>query len=155
MAEIGLVASITGVAAFGAKISVSLFEFASLVGFAKDEVMSVGQEVSLFCAVLSQISSVLENGNKSARFSPTALQATSEISTRCKAIFGEIDGTVKRLQKGCDGNGETKISWFGRVKWTFQRSRVQLLRGSLDSMKITLHLMLATLEFSEKVYSRR
>ncbi|SRR6266480_200209 len=100
MAEIGLVASVTGVAAFGAKISVSLFEFASLVGFAKDEVMSVGQEVSLFCAVLSQISSVLENGNKSARFSPTALQATSEISTRCKAIFDEIDGTVKRLQKG-------------------------------------------------------
>jgi hypothetical protein len=35
-----------------------------------------------------------------------------------------------------------------RVKWVFRRSRVALLRQNLESMTITLHLMLTTLQLS-------
>lgn len=61
MAEIGAIASITGVVGFGAQLSMLIYDFASAVGSARSEVLSVGREISLFCAVLKQVGLVLEN----------------------------------------------------------------------------------------------
>jgi len=56
MEAIGAIASIVGVAGAGAKLSIVLFEFASTVSSAGQEVRQIGIEISLFCSVLKQLS---------------------------------------------------------------------------------------------------
>lgn len=48
MAEIGLVASVAGVACAGAKLSVILYKFGSTVASARKDVVSVGHDIALF-----------------------------------------------------------------------------------------------------------
>jgi hypothetical protein len=73
MAEIGAIASITGVAGVGAKLSILLFEFASTVGSAGTDVKRIGIEIYLFCSVLKQLQSTLTKA-KAYRYSLSALQ---------------------------------------------------------------------------------
>jgi hypothetical protein len=154
MAEISAIASIISVAGAGAKLSLLLYEFASTVASARTEVISVGRDISLSCAVLKQVASVFGN-QKAARFSTTALGTALDIVERCQGIFQEIDCIVRGLMNdGADGT-KSSNSFIAKVKWAFKRSRVQLLQGTLDSMKITLQLMLTTLDLSERIYSRR
>jgi len=154
MAEVGLAAGITGLLSFGAKLAMSLYQFADTVTSARGEILSAGRDVSLFCAVLKQVPTALDRPGK-ARFSSTALCTISEVTDRCLEVFTEIECVLAKSKASGDGNGEAAINVVGRVKWAFRRPRVLLLLGTLDSMKITLLLMLQTLELSEKVYIRK
>jgi hypothetical protein len=154
MAEISAVASIIGVAGAGARLSLLLYEFASTVAPARGEIISVGHDISLSSAVLKQVASVLDN-QKAARFSTTALGTTLEIVERCLVIFQEIDSDVRGLMKerADDKISSVTLNFIAKVKWTFKRSEVRLLQGTLDSMKTTLQLMLTMLDISERIYS--
>ena len=155
MAEIGAIASIIGVAGAGAKLSIVLFEFASTVGSAGLEVRQIGIDISLFCSVLKQLQSTLTKA-KAYRYSISAIETTQEILDRCKEVFGEIEEILRSLQKGeRDPSAEPSVDLIARVKWTFMRSKVQVLRATLESCKITLHIMLTTLEFAQKIATRR
>jgi hypothetical protein len=153
MAEVGIASGIAGLLAFGAKLAMSLYEVTDTVASARGEISSIGRDISLFCTVLKRVPDALDKP-QAARFSTTALLTISEVTDRCLEIFTEIDGTLKKSKSRGDGDGESSIKVVGRVKWAFRRPRVLLLLGTLNSMKITLLLMLQTLEFSEKVYSR-
>jgi hypothetical protein len=148
MAELSALASIAGVAGAGAKLSVLLYEFASTVASARLEVLSVGRDVALFSAVLRQVSSALEN-QQATRFPISAIGTTFDIVERCQGIFEEIESIVGRLKRDRGEGSDATVSFIAKVKWAFKRSRVRLLQGTLDLMKITLHIMLMTLELSE------
>jgi predicted glycosyl hydrolase (DUF1957 family) len=157
MEAIGAIVSIIGVVGAGAKLSILLFEFASTVGSAGQEVRQIGIEISLFCSVLKQLQSTLSNA-KACRYSLSALEATQEILDRCQEIFKEIDAIVVslRLRKRSDEHSsEATQDLIARVKWTFKRSQVQLLRTTLESCKVTLHIMLTTLDIAQKIATRR
>lgn len=151
MAEIGLIASVAGVAGAGAKLSMLLYEFASTVASARNDILSVGRDISLFCAVLQQVGLVLDC-QTGVQFSSTALDTTFGIVDRCQIIFDDLHGIVQGLKTDKADGSSQSIGFIAKVKWTFKRSKVRLLMGTLDSMKITLHLMLTTLVMSEKLY---
>lgn len=157
MEAIGAIASIIGVAGAGAKLSIVLFEFASTVGSAGQEVKQIGIEISLFCSVLKQLQSTL-NKAKAYRYSLTAIETTAEILDQCQEIFSEIETIVTNLSVGNRGNersAESTRRFINSVKWTFKKSKVQLLRTTLESCKVTLHIMLSTLEFAQTIATRR
>ena len=155
MEAIGAIASIIGVAGAGAKLSIMLFEFASTVGSAGQEVKRIGIEISLFCSVLKQLQSTLTKA-KAYRYSLSALETTQEILDRCQEVFQEIENVVDALRKrGGEGSTEPSVDLIARVKWTLKRSKVQVLRTTLESCKVTLHLMLSTLDFAQKIATRR
>lgn len=155
MEAIGAIASIIGVAGAGAKLSIVLFEFASTVGSAGQEVKRIGVEISLFCSVLKQLHSTLTKA-KAYRYSLRALDTTQEILDQCQEVFKEIESILNGLRKrGVQSSAEPSVDLIARVKWTFKRSQVQVLRATLESCKATLHLMLTTLEFAQKIATRR
>jgi len=155
MEAIGAIASIIGIAGAGAKLSIVLFEFASAVGSAGQEVRQIAIEISLFCSVLKQLQSTLAKA-KAFRYSLSAIETTQEILDRCQEVFNEIEGIVNSLRKGGgERSPEATQDWVVRIKWTFKRSQVQLLRSTLESCKVTLHIMLSTLDFAQKIATRR
>jgi predicted glycosyl hydrolase (DUF1957 family) len=155
MAEaVGAIASIVGIAGAGAKLSIVLFEFASSVGSAGVEARQIGTEISLFCSVLKQLQSTLTKA-RSYRYSISAIETTQEILDRCQDVFKEIEEIIESLRKRRGKTAEASVDLVARVKWTFKRSHVQMLRTTLESCKITLHIMLTTLEFAQKIATRR
>jgi hypothetical protein len=155
MEAIGAIASIIGVVGAGAKLSIVLFDFASTVGLAGKEVRQIGIEISLFCSVLKQLQSTLAKA-KAFRYSLGAIETIQEILDRCQEVFKEIEGIINGLRKrGGERSTEAAPDLVARVKWTFKRSQVQLLRTTLESCKVTLHIMLSTLEFAQKIATRR
>lgn len=155
MAEaLGAIASIVGIVGFGAKLSIALFDFAGNIGSAGAEVRAIGTEITLFCSVLQQLERTLAKA-KDRRYSVSAIETTQKILDQCQFIFEEINEIVSRLQKQKPSSGEVSVDFKSRMRWMFKRSKVQQYRATLESCKITLHLMLTTLEFAERVSARR
>ncbi|KAH6662551.1 hypothetical protein B0J14DRAFT_685494 [Halenospora varia] len=127
MAELGAIAGLIGT---GVKLSVTIFEFGSAIGSAGSEVRAIGTEISLFCSVLKQLHSTL-NKAKSYRYSMSALAAALEIVTQCQIIFDKIDRIIVRLQKRKTESQEPVKNFIKAVKWTFKKSKVQILRNTL------------------------
>jgi hypothetical protein len=150
MAELGALASVIGIAGAGAKLSIAIFEFASTIGSAAPEITSIGTEISQFCVVVKQIESTLKKAKKSVRYSLTALLAIESITDRCQGVFKEIEDILTRLKKG---KAEPKL--LGRLIWPVKRVKVEMLRKTLESSKLTLSCMLMTLLFAENIASRR
>jgi hypothetical protein len=157
MAEVGAVASIVGIAIAGAKISMILYELGSTAKSAKSEVNKVAVSIATFSSVLQQLASTLEKAH-SARFSISAIGTTQEILDRCQEIFDEIGEVVKDLKITKDGGKnltQKSVSHVARVQWVFKRVKVLKLQAELESMKLTLTLMLVTLNLADKIRSRR
>jgi len=150
MAEIGLIASILGVASAGAKLSLTLYQFADIVGNAATEVRDIASEISLFCSVLRQLDSTLQRA-KATRYSLTALATAEAIMAECRRVFSQIQALVDGLKReSLNTPEELSLAWTARVKWVFQRSKMALYRSRLESMKTTLLLMLTTLAIAER-----
>lgn len=157
MAELAAIATIVGIAASGAKISMHLYALGSTIGSAKGDVTKVAVNIATFCSVLQQLASTLEKA-RSARFSISAIATTQEILDRCQELFGEIEDVVDKLrspQKGGQDPKQTSIGNVARVKWVFKRLKMKKIRAELESMKLTLSLMLTTLNFADRIAKRR
>ena len=155
MEAVGAVASIIGIVGAGAKLSIALFDFATTIGSAGAEVRAIGTEISLFCSVLKQLEKTLAKA-KNRRYSISAIEATQEILHVTRGVFDSIEGIINGLQKHKGRSMENSIDLTARINWTLRkRSRIQKHRAELESHKITLHIMLTTLDFARKLSSRR
>ncbi|KAL9121585.1 MAG: hypothetical protein Q9187_001855 [Circinaria calcarea] len=154
MAELGAIASIIGIIGAGAKLSIVLFDFGNSIGSAGSQVRSIGTEISLFCAVLKQLERTLAKA-KDRRYSISAIETTQEILEQCQVVFNELQAIFDSLIKSKPSSSETTIDILGRLRWVLKRDKVQMHRTTLESCKITLHIMLTTLEFAERVSARR
>ena len=153
MAEIGVIASIIGLISTGAKLSLAIFDFASSIGHAGKELRDVGTEISLFCSVVTQLQAVLTHAHF--RYSTAAINTTKQIIDRCQQILDDFGDIVNSLQSTQGPGLVPTVDFVARVRWTFKKSQVQVLRSTLDSCKLTLHVMLTTMEVAQKVSRRR
>lgn len=154
MAETGTISRIIGVIGSGTRVSLTLFQFGASIGSAGTEARAIGTEISLFCSVLKQLHSTLTNA-RSFRHSINAIDTIHEILDQCQEIFNEIESIIDGLQKRKAANLEPSSQFISRVRWSSKKSKLQLLRTSLGSCKITLHIMLSTLDFAERIATRR
>lgn len=156
MAEIGLAASIVGVAGVGAQLAVNLYSFAETVNSAEKNIKAIAAEVSLTSAVLEQLSEALKQDAQVQVASNKAFQTAEGIVEECSQIFKDIDGALekslcsaKRSAPPSKGQ-KIVISLPGRLKWPFLQPKMQLLSANLGRLKSTLLLMLHVL-----IYARR
>lgn len=137
MAEIGLVASIFGVASFGTKVATSLYEAADVMYHAHDQISSMAKHVSQFTAVLRHLGGVLkaEKGN----CSKDLLREIRKIKRSCRATFKEINRTVR----------SKRFRSFVPVRWLFKKGKAKELELRLDSEQNMLQVMIHTITVSK------
>ncbi|MCJ1400375.1 hypothetical protein MMC11_003580 [Xylographa trunciseda] len=142
MAEVvGLVASVVGIAAFGAKLSLTLYEYGDTVVHARKQIDNIANEVTLCSSVLQHIGTVLET--EEATYSPALALTTKRIIQECKDLFHEIRSKV-RHRKRQRGKG------IRRVQWLFDKPRATELKAELEGLKSTLMLMVQTVALARK-----
>ena len=166
MAELAAIGTVGSIAASGAKIAIQLYNFSTIIAEAKKEVASIAESISVFCAVLKLLGSTLEK-QSSTRFSTSALSTVYEILGHCRKQFDEILAVVDTLKREKEGKRQAGDSGVGtekvgievdalaRVKWAFKRGKVRRMQRDLDSMKLTLGIMLQALEFKKISVEKR
>lgn len=117
MAEIGIVASIFSVAAFGASVATKLYESADVMIHARQEISKLAKHVVHFTFVLKHVGHVLEaeKGN----CSKEVLRDLRKIKHSCKSTFREINSTVKAKRS----------LHLSSVRWLFKKTEGPGARG--------------------------
>ena len=112
----------------------------------------VAKDIALFSAVLKDLGKTLERGQKSKVYRDAAYESSRLIVKECEEVFKEIDEILKKSTKeGSTQDAKVSISRVDKFMWVFRRSRVQLLRGNLESLKTTILLQVAVLSYADKV----
>jgi hypothetical protein len=98
MAELALLANLAAVVGAGLQLSVGLYDFISTLGSAGREIEDMGYDITLLCAVLKRVQSILDNP-RSTRLLVTVIQTTQDIVKRCQRILNDIKGILSKLRK--------------------------------------------------------
>ena len=99
--------------------------------------------------MLKQVGLTLEDAKSIAN--QTALDTTNEIAKQSKTVFDEIKSMVEMVQKKDERGHIRSITVAQRVKWCFKKQRVQYLLGQLESLKLSLSIMLQTLQLGKRI----
>ena len=144
MAELGIAASIVQIVNLGTKLSFTFYHLASAVSNATADVGRVAKGVNLFCLMLKQVGATLkEDALQEPVHSTEALETVQEIMQQCRGVFGELQSM---LEKCGWKEGNMELSRVQKVRWTVKRPRIEYVLGHLDSLKLTLAVMMQILQ---------
>lgn len=150
---LSIAASTVGIAAAGANISLTLYQFADKAGSAARDAKKIGHEISNLCAILHLLGTTLEEADE-ASMAPCASVA-EEMNERCLKMFIEITELVQELERYIGHSGDNSFKWTERIKWALSKPRILYLRAGIKSYKTTLHLILMSLEWARRINKRR
>lgn len=136
MAEIGIVASILGVASVGTKVATSLYEAAHVMYHAHHEIASMASHVSRLTAVLRHLATVLKT--EKAHCSSDLLRDIRLIKRSCRATFKEIKATIRAR----------RFRALEPFRWLFKKAKAKELESRLESEQSLLQTMMQTLTVS-------
>lgn len=153
MAEIGIIASIIGVAGAGFRLSLILNAVGSEIANAECDIHSIAKGISLFSLMLKQVGMTMEAGKTVA--SQSAIDTATEIRDQSQVVFDEIKNMVDLAQARDDKGNLRSITIAQRIKWCFKKRKVQYLLGQLESLKLSLSIMLQILQMGKAIAATR
>jgi uncharacterized protein YqgV (UPF0045/DUF77 family) len=140
MAEIGLVASVFGIASFGASVSKNLFDLGYTMRHAREQIEEIASEVNTFTAIIRELAVVLKD--QQAFVTDAAKTMVEQSMKDCKRIFRSIK---RQIRKKADS------ARVGPVRWLFRRKRAEELHRKMESLKSFLSLILQVIQVGRKI----
>ena len=145
--------SIIQVAGAGFRLSLLLNGIASEIANADHDIRNVAKAVSLFSLMLKQVGKTMDEGKAVA--TQQAIETATEIKDQSEKVFEEIRGMVDFTQ-GRDEKGNVRsVTVPEKVKWCFKKNKVQYLLGQLESLKLSLSIMLQILQMGQTLAATR
>jgi hypothetical protein len=136
--------------AWGTRLSFGLYDFSASVSSATGDVTNLAKEVNLLSLVLRQVGATLKEDKQMP--SDEAFEVVRQILQQCQDVFGEIEQIVpvRELQnaQGAEGldNNALAVRLRDGLDWNvLSRSKTQYLLAHLESLKLTLSVMLQTI----------
>jgi hypothetical protein len=142
----GVIASVICVAGAGLRLSLILNAVGCEIASAGLQIHSISKGVTLFSLMLKQVGQTLQASDSV--HSSEALETAQEIAHDCQLVFDEIQDMLDKVTTK-KGDGSLSPSIQQRFKWCFKRSRVQYLLGQLESLKMSLLVMLQILQLGK------
>lgn len=153
MADFSIVAAILGIAGAGFRLSLVLNAVGVKMATADVEIQNIARAISNYAFTLKQLALTLESAKSIA--TQSAMETAKQIADQSQLIFDDIK-EMADLDQHKDEHGNLRsIAINERVKWCFKKQRLQYLLGQLESMKLSLSLMLQVLQFARLVENMR
>jgi hypothetical protein len=144
--HLGIIASVIGVAGAGFRLSLILNAVGCEIASAGMEIHSISKSVTLFSLMLKQVGQALQASDSV--HSDEALETAHELTNECQMVFDEIQEMLDKVtNKRQNGSGSPSIQQ--RFKWCFKKGRVQYLLGQLESLKMSLLVILQILQLGK------
>jgi hypothetical protein len=138
MAEIGLVASLVGVAGAAVQLTRTLYEFGSTASAAREQVDHVAKNVSFYSDVLELLIEQFDCDRPI--HSTKAVVLAEKLYDHSCDLFDRIGDLIPRGRRNRD-----QISFLQRITWNFKKTKVDVLVGELESLKSTVQLLVQVL----------
>ena len=136
---------IIAVASAGFRLSLVLNAVGTGMANPDCDIHTVAKHISLFSLMLKNTHEAIRHG----RATQAAVDVVSEISHQGQLVFDEIK-SMTDLSQGRDEKGVLRsITIAERGKWTFKKHKVQYLVGQLDSLKLSLAVVLQVLQMGK------
>lgn len=135
----GVVATIVGVAGAGFRLSLILNAVSSEVASAGLEVHRISKSVTLFSMMLKQTGTLLQTADSV--HSHEAVETAKSIADESTRVFDEIKDMVDRMGTKSTGDA-TSPTIQQKFRWCFKKHRVTYLLAQLESLKLSLSVML-------------
>ncbi|KAL1970715.1 hypothetical protein VTN77DRAFT_4359 [Rasamsonia byssochlamydoides] len=144
MDDIGVVATITGVTGAGLRLSLLLNAVACQVANSGVDIHSISKGISLFASTLKQVGQTIQAGDSV--HTREALDTARHISDQAQAVFDEIEDMLDKVQSGDAYEDQKAPSVQQSFKSCFKKQRVIYLLAHLESLKLSLAVMLQVLQ---------
>ncbi|KAJ5586921.1 uncharacterized protein N7459_002686 [Penicillium hispanicum] len=142
-------ASIARIAGAGFRLSLLLNAAACQLAQSRIEIHSIAKGISLFSLTLKHAGQLLDATNL--ELSSEAAEKAWEIANQGQMVFVEIEHMLDKLQ-GTDSDEELRrIPVQERLKWCFRKQHVTYLLAHLESLKLSLIVILQILQLGEFV----
>ncbi|EXJ76867.1 hypothetical protein A1O3_10512 [Capronia epimyces CBS 606.96] len=140
MAEVGLVASVFGIASLGASVSKALFDLGYTMRYAHEQIDEIAGEVTTFTSIIRQLGAVLKA--QKGFFTDEAEKMVVSSMSDCKRLFRSIRRQIKRKEKSLVA-----------FRWLFRKTKAEELKRRMDALRGLLGLMLQVMQIGRKVES--
>jgi N-terminal domain on NACHT_NTPase and P-loop NTPases len=110
------------------------------------EIHSISKGVTLFSLMLKQVGQTLQASDSV--HSSEALETAQEITSECQMVFDEIHEMLDKVTSR-RGDGNVSPSIQQKFRWCFKKGRVQYLLAQLESLKMSLLVMLQILQLGK------
>ncbi|KAG7004239.1 ribose-phosphate pyrophosphokinase 5 [Physcia stellaris] len=144
MAELGLVASIVGIADVGVKISSGLYKLAVALKQAGKDVRSIANHLNSISSVLRHFAEVIRS--KADLLDPARALAEDLISS-CEDRLVESQEMLDRLEPLVEQTGTRTDRAMLRVRWVLEKTKFATHQESLASLQGTLTLLISTMTY--------
>ncbi|KAI9799273.1 MAG: hypothetical protein M1833_004151 [Piccolia ochrophora] len=143
-----ITAGIVGIGLAGVKLSRNIYEVVDTFGSARGDVEAIGRELACFVVVVDDLASDFKA--RRSTYSNKLLQSLRDIIAQCRLRFKEINNLI------CSVKFHSRGSRFrSSCLWIFREKSVNKIRASLDSLKLTLTVILQTVRLARKKRRRR
>jgi hypothetical protein len=154
-------ASILSVANAGFKLAFTLYSLADAIGSIDTEIRRTAIEVSLFSEVLDHLVEILGRGQDAGCITDRALDTVQTVIGECRKIFLELEMMIEKSTKSEEVikmvddevmiKPKLSVPLTGRLLYFFKRSKVELSRRQLESLKTTLGVWIGMVSIAERV----
>ncbi|KAJ5920385.1 hypothetical protein N7516_011243 [Penicillium verrucosum] len=144
-------ASIVKIAGAGFRLSLLLNAAACQLAQSRLEIHSIAKGISLFALALKHVGQTIESTG--ADQSPEATEKAWEIAGQGQMIFIEIEHMLDKLKATDRDSDLMRIPLQERLKWCFRKQHVTYLLAQLESLKLSLIVMLQTLQLGKVIKS--
>lgn len=148
-----IIASIIGIAGAGFRLSLVLNAVGVGMATADVEIQSIARAVSEYAFTLKQLALTLESAKSIA--TQSAMQTAKQIADQSQLVFDDIKEMTELNQKKDDRGHLQSIAVEQRVRWCFKKQRLNYLLGQLESLKLSLSIMLQVLQMAQSIMRSR
>lgn len=140
MAElVGLASSIATLAAAGFHVARKLSTLADDLGTASAQIKSIAIDTKAIAIILRDIEVKLLSGKDSSyELNDDTRDVLGEVLELCRHEIEDLDSSLAPLKDDKQQGGTTKL----KAKWLFDKPKIAARQASLDSLKLTLSLLL-------------
>jgi hypothetical protein len=141
MAEIGIIASVAGVAQAGVQLSHSLYHIANRLVNAPKQVAEVADELTLLSNIFQNLGETLNRARKLCK--EDIIRHAESILKRFESLQKDVTELVKKI-KGIE-----------RLKYAFGMSSISDLMAKIGALKSSMCLLLSTMHVAMQAQKRK
>ncbi|KAL8765195.1 MAG: hypothetical protein Q9209_007656 [Squamulea sp. 1 TL-2023] len=153
MADFSIIATIIGIAGAGFRLSLVLNAVGVEMATADVEIQTIARAISEYAFTLKQLALTLESAKSIA--TQSAMETAKQIADQSQVVFNDIKEMTELDQKKDDHGHLQSIAVAQRVRWCFKKQRVNYLLGQLESLKLSLSIMLQVLQMGQSITRSR
>lgn len=141
MSGLEVIASVVGVAAFGTKLTASLYEVGEHMIRARSQIRSIARNVSLLTDAIRHVRDVLES--RQAVYSTKLVRSIKRVMRSCERTFRKINETINSKKS------YSSVWGLVRIRWLFKKPQAEEMEAKMDSLKVTLQVLVQTITLGE------